>query len=473
MRLFVITSFLLFCTVTHSAIAQNFQPFKNKFKYQFSYTGIVINQIRSGLIHGIEVDSANLVDSDSIFYFNRLDYYSSSNFKDNFWGHSMVKKNGGEYLFLVTNGSQNDTLIVKTQETLGAQWTFELATVLYTIQYKSYKQEAVLTNQTDYVKTFIVENASGFKDSIKISENFGLVYSFPFSDNYSYKHTNFNLTYILNLKIGENKINYFEYFNYDLGDILEYTSDYRIVAGYPEKTGNNIYKVISKTISDDADTITYSFSVCHLGDRDDYHKNFYETTQTHCAIRVTAHSVTGNFPYLEPLTFVSISSRFVHAVGLFGINSMVFAPVRTFEYDRTFKYTKGLGLQQYSRSGGMDYDDQLYQNIRYIKQSNIDDDCNLSIILSAKSLHASSGNLLVAPNPFKESISLNASDLNPGKWNIRIVSALGVEVYTSEVRISSSNQQIDMSNLPTLTTGMYFLSVENDSQVYSQKIVKH
>ncbi len=471
MRLFVIAFFLFFCSITHSAIAQNFQPFKNKFKYQFSYTGTVINEIRSGLIHGIEVDSANLVGSDSIFYFNRLDY-SSSFFKDNFWGNSMVKKNGGEYLFLLTNDNQNDTLILKTQETLGSQWTFRLETVLHTIQYKSYKQETVLTNQTDYVKTFIVENASGFKDSIKISENFGLVYSFPFSDDYFYMRSSFNLTYILNSKIGENKINYFDYFNYELGDILEYTSDYRIALGYPDKTGNNIYKVISKTISDNADTIIYSFSVCHLDDRDDYDKNFYETTQFHCRIRVTAHSVTGNFPYLDSLSFRSTSSHYVHAVGVFGINSMIFAPARTFEYDRIFRYAKGLGLQKYSLTGGMDYDDELYENIRYIKQSNADDDCNLSIILSAKSLHASSGNLSVAPNPFKESISLNASDLNPGKWNIRIVSAFGVEVYTSEAFISSSNQQIDISGLPTLTTGMYFLSVENDSQVYTQKIIK-
>jgi hypothetical protein len=467
MRFSVIASFFIFFAVAYSATAQNFQPFKNKYKYQFTYTGSIANQIYSPLIHGIEVDSAILVGQDSIFYFNKL----LTNTKDNFWGNSMVKQTDGNYLFLITNNALNDTVIVKTQVSLDAQWTFTLKNISFTAHYNSYKQETVLTNQTDFVKTFIVENASGFKDSIKISENFGLIYSFPFTDEFDMPHEHFNLTFILNTKIGENKLNYFEYFNYDLGDILEYTSDPRVAAGYPDRTGDDIYKVISKTISLHGDTIVYSFSNCHI---DAINGNNYSTTQTHSELVVTACSVTGNFPYIDPLPFPPNKNGqlFAFALDMYNNDLMIEAP-HVFEYDKLYTFEIGLGLKEYTRGGGYDYDYIYYINIKHIKQSNTDDDCDgLATILDTKTLHAASANLIIAPNPFDNYISLNTTNLSQGNWTIRITSVLGVEVYTSKMIISSSNQQVDLSNLPTLTSGIYFLSFENESQIYSQKIVK-
>ena len=464
MRFSVIASFFIFFAVAYSTTAQNFQPFKNKYKYQFTYTGRFMNTLQSGLIHGIEVDSANIVNSDSIFYFNKL---SST---DNFWGNSMVKKTNGDYLFLITNNTHNDTLIVKTQVSLGTQWTFNLKNILYTAHYDSYKLETVLTNQTGFVKTFIVENASGFKDSIKISENFGLIYSFPFTDDFFPHHDHFNLTYIFNTKIGENKLNYFEYFNYKLGDVLEYTPDYRVAAGYPDKTGIDIYKVISKTISLNTDTIKYYFSVCHI---DTINGKSYSSTQNHCALVVTDCSVTGNFPYIGMLSFPIKTGYFAFAPATNNADFMI-VPAYLTEHDIFYTFQKGLGLKKYSAGGWQDYYDFMeYINCGYLKQTNLNDDCASSeTILDTKSLHASSANLAIAPNPFEQSISLNATNLSQGNWTVRITSVLGVEVYNSAMVISSTNQQIDLSNLPALTSGIYFLSIENESQVYSQKIVK-
>jgi len=156
MRFFTITFFLLF-TIAYSATAQNFQPFRNKYKYQFTYTGFFTGMIQSGLIHGIEVDSAKSVNSDSIFYFNKLGA------NDNYWGNSMVQKAGGVYLFLIANNDQNDTLIVKTQTSLGEQWTFKLKNILYTVYYDSYKPETVLKNQTSFVKLLLLKMLQALK----------------------------------------------------------------------------------------------------------------------------------------------------------------------------------------------------------------------------------------------------------------------------------------------------------------------
>ncbi|WP_018341598.1 T9SS type A sorting domain-containing protein [Cytophaga aurantiaca] len=459
MRFFVIASLLFFCTLAPSVRAQNFQPFKNKYKYQFSYTGYFQNFIQSGLIHCIEVDSAVLVGSDSVFHFNKLD----AGYMSNFWGDSMVKKPNGDYLFII----KTDTVLVKTQLALGSQWTFKLNNVLYTVTYDHYNPETVLTNHTDLVQTYIVENASGFKDSIKLSENFGLIYSFPFSDNSYNPHSHFNLTYIFNSKLGENKINYFEYFNYELGDILEYTPDYRVAIGYPGRIGVDIYKVISKTVSLNNDTVTYLFSQCHV---DAVNSGIYSATKTYCKMVVTDWSVLGNFPHIDILSFPTNKTYFVFAANIEGMSIGTHHP---FEYDQYFTFEIGLGLKKYTRGGGFDYDYIYYENIKYIKQFNTDDNCDgIETILDTKSLHASSANLIVAPNPFDNTISLNAIDLIQGNWTVRITSALGVEVYTSKMVISSSDQKIDLSNLPALTAGIYFLSIENESQVYSKKIVK-
>ena len=468
----LIITLLIFIAAVNYTTAQNFQPFRNKYKYQFSYTGYIKNQLTSILVHGIEVDSANIINSDSVFYFNRLsiDTYNQT-FKDNFWGNSMVKKSGGEYLFLVTNNTQNDTVIIKTQVSLGTQWTFRLNNIIYTVHYDNYKQETVLTNQTDFVKTFIVENASGFKDSIKLSENFGLIYSFPFTDDFFPHHDHFNLTYIFNTKIGANKLNYFEYFNYELGDVLEYTPDYRVAAGYPDKTGIDVYKVISKTISLNTDTIKYKFSVCHI---DAINGKSYSSTQSHCGLVVTGSSVIGNIPYIDVLSFPTnkYGQFYAYAPGMYN-NNLLIAPPYIFEYFPEYYFVKDRGLTNYTFNGGMDYDFIYYIICGYIKQTNLDDDCDgLETILETKTLHASSSNLVVAPNPFDQSISLTATNLNQGDWTVRITSALGVEMYASKMVITSSNQQIVLSNLPELTSGIYFLSLENESSVYSQKIVR-
>ena len=467
MKLFVITSFL-FLTIASSATAQNFQPFRNKYKYQFTYTGYISNHTNSSLIHGIEIDSAKLINSDSVFYFNKLSFDPSveNSTYDNFWGNSMVKKTNGDYLFLINN-NQKDTVLVKTQLSLGSQWTFKLNNLLYTVTYDHYNPETVLTNQTDFVQTYIVENTSGFKDSIKLSENFGLVYSFPFFSNETYSpEKNFNLTYIFNSKLGENKFDYFEYFNYELGDLLEYIPDIH-TKGYPGKIPADIYKVISKTVSLNSDIVTYLFSVCHI---DDINAVNYSVTHSHCTLIVTAYSVSGTFPYIDLLSFPRKNMFFAIAPN---VDGMIITSVHPFEHDKSYAFERGLGLKNYYRDSGMDYNFEYYINRGYSNQSNTDDNCEgLETILDTKTLHASSANLVVAPNPFDHTFSLNATDLKPGSWTLRIVSALGVEVYTSAMVISSSNQQIDLANLTALHSGIYFLSLENESQVYSQKIVK-
>jgi len=463
MRPSLIVSLLIFMAIAYSGTAQNFQPFRNKYKYQFTYTGFIMGRIDSSLIHGIEVDSAKIIHSDSIFYFNKL-----RTSEDNFWGNSMVKKTGEEYLFLITNNTQNDTVLVKTQAVLGSQWSFKLKNILYTARYESLRQETVLTNQIDYVKTFIVENAFGFKDSIKISENFGLVYSFPFKKDFpGFNH--FNLTYIFTTKVGVNKLNYFEYFNYDAGDILIYSPRYY---GPPsDRRNNDVYKVLSKTISLNGDTISYSLIKCYI---DAVNGTTYSATQTYCGLVITALSVTGNFPYIGPLSFPTNKNGGFFAYDPNRYNNMLqIAHHFLSDYNPSYTYVKDVGFKSFIFHGSFDYEPVYYINTAYIKQSNTDDDCASSeTILDTKTLHASSADLVVAPNPFDHSIALNATNLSQGNWTVRITSALGVEVYTSSMVISSSNQQIDLSNLPELTAGIYFLSLENESQVYSQKIVK-
>lgn len=460
MRLSAIVFVFAFFALAHAATAQNFQPFRNTFSYEFLYRRALGFDTTA---HVITVDSAAVVNSDSIFYFNKL-----NTTKDNFWGCSMVKKNSGIFLFLVTRDGYYDTVVVKTQQPLWTKWKFTLNNVVYTATYANYKQETVLTNQTDYVKTIIVEDYNGFKDSIKVSENFGFVYSFPFFDDSFYKHNNFSLNYIFNTHIGDNKLDFFEYFDYDAGDMLIYSPH---SPGPPtDRLDYDIYKVLTKTVSADGDTIRYQLSKCHVNAIDN---GVYSMTQTHCTLTVTAFSVTGDFPYIGLLSLpTNKNTTMLFAYEAYR-GGLYIVPDVVFEGFPSYTFTRGLGLSQYYYNGAPNYDDRFYRNIEYIKQSNTDDDCSsIQTILAVKSSQAISENLMVAPNPFENSISLNTSNLLPGNSHLRIVSSLGVEVYTSEAAVSSSNQQLDLSGLSSLSTGVYFLFVENEGRLYSQKIIK-
>ncbi len=228
--------------------------------------------------------------------------------------------------------------------------------------------------------------------------------------------------------------------------------------------------MLSKTVSLNGDTITYSFSNCTITG---INSGNYSTIQTHCKLMVTAWSVTGTIPYIDLLSFPPNKNTTQFYAYTPNADRVIIEPYIVLEEFASYVFQKELGLEGYFYSGYPDFYDEQYKNTRYIKQLNTDDDCSsITTVLSIKSPQLFNENLAVVPNPFDNAISLNVIDLSEGNYHIRITSTLGVEVYTSEIIISSSNQQIELSNLPALTSGVYFLSLENESQVYSQKIVK-
>ena len=80
-------------------------------------------------------------------------------------------------------------------------------------------------------------------------------------------------------------------------------------------------------------------------------------------------------------------------------------------------------------------------------------------------------NVLLFPNPAKESVNANLYSEKGGKVQISLRNALGQVVFESENQIESGEVMLPVS-ITNLRSGLYFFSVAMDGQVKVQTLVK-
>jgi len=75
------------------------------------------------------------------------------------------------------------------------------------------------------------------------------------------------------------------------------------------------------------------------------------------------------------------------------------------------------------------------------------------------------------PNPVSDQVNLEIKSITSGLHQIRVLNAIGQQVYQRQVNlISGENQEsIDLANL---SQGVYTLQIQNEVQVIAQNIVK-
>ena len=71
-------------------------------------------------------------------------------------------------------------------------------------------------------------------------------------------------------------------------------------------------------------------------------------------------------------------------------------------------------------------------------------------------------NLLVYPNPVKESVSVDFSGTEEGNYQLELFDALGKIIFMSNASISSANQKVSV-NLNPYAAGEYFLVISNNN----------
>lgn len=79
--------------------------------------------------------------------------------------------------------------------------------------------------------------------------------------------------------------------------------------------------------------------------------------------------------------------------------------------------------------------------------------------------------VLVYPNPGKESLSINFKDLENGNYKIQLLDAMGKLVFTSDMEINDPTKKIEL-NVSSYAEGNYFLRLSNSSFNKTVKITK-
>lgn len=256
MRKLIIAIFLVVSSI--QIIAQNWSPLNlsDKYNYKLDTSYFITNTIW--------VDSVSVINGDSVFYLNRIItdcdtcssaiggftsfcywdtiYPCNSCFvlenQPQFFQRKMVKKGDGIYSFedtakfaILTKAKLNDTWIFDTLNSINAQVI-------------NIFQELIFGN-TDSVKIIALSS----NDTIKISKNYGILL-FPHKYGINSKYF---LTGIEGRNLGEKLPDFWDIFNFSIGDIFQYNGDYGSAGSQDIYTKK--YTITSKQIS--GDTLFY------------------------------------------------------------------------------------------------------------------------------------------------------------------------------------------------------------------------
>ncbi|MFH0893836.1 MAG: T9SS type A sorting domain-containing protein [Bacteroidota bacterium] len=249
----------------------------------FVRSGLSLFGDKSKNILTFNVESAVKVDADSVYFgikTVRDTSYSSTNSCIDTAGGSVYGKQicfstNGVYTFL---NKDSDTIRVLSKAALNDSWTFlnispELrleATVIG-------KQKMNFLGQTDSVKIIrlLAKDNNNINvshplnnTSLQLSKNFGLIKTFDFY-TFPYDTTALNLIGCSSPQIGKQDIKYQDVYNYNIGDEFHFKrynlswqqngSNFYVYSGYNSIV---IRTVSKKTVSANADTLTYEFIDC-------------------------------------------------------------------------------------------------------------------------------------------------------------------------------------------------------------------
>ncbi|MCD4792780.1 MAG: T9SS type A sorting domain-containing protein [Bacteroidales bacterium] len=245
----LLISFVILVFSLNQIQAQNWQPINklDKYNWQIDTADFITNTIWA--------DSVEIIEEDSVFYLNRImtdcdtcsnnenDYYALKN-QPQFLMRKMIKESDSTYIF-------QDTVefIIKPLLHFGEQWTFDSENNIQAVV--SFEGEDEIFGSTDSVKNINLSNGKSFI----ISKNFGIL-QFPFNND-----INYNLTGIEGSReIGEQVPNFWNFFDYDVGDIFQ-RSEY---AGENLDSYDDIYKyeIISKNKYQDS--VIYQVEGWHM-----------------------------------------------------------------------------------------------------------------------------------------------------------------------------------------------------------------
>jgi len=447
-----------------------------------------------------QIDSTDIINSDSIFYpfktlrklntpFTINGNNSSAIAGDSWLGHKIIIKPNGDNLFFNKIG---DTILIKTLLNLNESYTFYTYPNGNTIEATVTSiQQKIIFGITDSIKTYQLSslNPSFYLDnqSFKIGKNTGFtqlipIYSFPLQypiDEIETPASNSEYSIIgkENPRIGITKPTFYDVYNLEIGDILQYRKD-----GGPIHTFYET-EIISKSLFD-IDSVEYTIKSSHF-----YHSDGTSTQDPEFTSLVTLDTIVEKYKISNDYISDEIPEKMY-------FNHL--SETSTLWVDRVIQITHNIecGYKLTSHHSGyyntLTQNDSLYydnwhgetKNNSYISSAfsyykNCFDPqiggCNYSIGLISKNTtnyncgtpfylnideQSSEKKLTFYPNPATTQITIHKELLN-----LKIYSNLGQLVLEA----NHPNQIIDVS---ILSQGLYFIKgIDTKNRIFSSKLI--
>jgi len=253
-----------------------------------------------------------------------------------------------------------------------------------------------------------------------------------------------------------------EVFDYKPGDIFQYTDE--VGSPYSMET----YKIISRTYSNNQDTINY-YALKTIFYRNDSIPVSHDTVKLVYANldstifdyipRYRYDSIAKNGGYFERYDTINEYSTF-HCQNL--VNGFQFG---NFEFGTRYLFGKGLGIVEVII--GMDYPGMYWtlKRLSYFKKS--DFECGKLFITNVDKLNTLESIIKLYPNPAQDILTMEINSNEQIFGFIKIHDILGELILGKSFE---NNIKIDVTDLPV---GVYILSITIDKSIIYKRIIIH
>lgn len=481
--------FLLFLPImVLMATGQDFQPIRPNNTAFFHLPG--------GTTLAIRIDSTELVEGDSIFYFYKTWDYDENVMScyrptgPSWIGSKAIKKSDSSYLFF---NYQGDTLVIIPSASLEDEWEF------YRFSYSERLMAKVtelsieeFLGVVDRVKTISFSLVDEFGNTIpdnpysdvkiKLSENYGFIQLFPFRDlNSSLDYTmnflppplpiaNWYLDGMTQPKLGNAYLTDLDIYNFDVGDEFHTTSlGYEL--SYYHTESNMITKVVDKVFNEATGIITYHYTKERKYVHTDFlfPENSVDTVYSfNSTSTIDTHNPTVYFPEEVIITD--------YGVGYFGnwqsywqFDRRITTPLEVLFFGyigddcwalghidkdnstkSSFGYVEGIGSLGHSFHGALSYSGS---ELVYYKKVNAET-WGTPLVISSSPIR-NSFLFSVYPNPVKARDNLLISNLPAGYYNLTLLNSFGEVV--KKVKGITGDYQLQMPK--SLSKGLYILLI--------------
>jgi hypothetical protein len=478
--------------------AQNWSIFNSAEKFNYRLDGD--NVITATIL----VDSVQMNGSDSIFFLNRImcdtcaTIIGGPNACDTCYGKINQPQFLQREVHLSASGIFNlrDTgnLVINSLAAVNDSWIFDS---VYNINatVSSVTLDSVF-GTADSVKTILLSTG----DTIRLSESFGLLqYPRSYGLNSYYR-----LTGIEGRNVGELSPKFFDFFNFDVGDMFEFHES-GIFDGACFYDRRKKYEIISKQFAGDSviysvsgvvldsnwtfiggcsgstfrgpysTTLIYVDSALHFANsynhqvlklRNDLHGIQLDSAYDHTRIRLDSNQVLTK-------SFVGKTSTFSNYIFYYPTSTPdVFYPYNSLNFMCTFSqtYKAGLGLTDFI----FGYCTEGYDESHLVAYRKGNDTVGVftpdSIILKANDLELEEEYISFYPNPTtgKFSISIPVTTAIQETSAVEVYNLLGEKQKAILFR-NHPSEVVDISSIPA---GIYIIELNTGTQIYHRTLVK-